>query len=245
MRGMRIEATQRFIALARSLAAEGATPDTVMEQLLLALDADIRGVLDQYKTEGGVEPACRRGCWRCCTVPVVVVLLEAVHIAAWLERSGRFTKGLGKRLRAVSEQRWGKRRARCAFLRDRECAVYLVRPVRCRGHYGIDAKVCHANYLYGHEVARDVERVGGTDILAQGMWDAMMAVVEERKSLLLEDAMLAVGDAGGAERAWQRLREPSEVFGREWPCVTLEEYVSRVEVLGPTAKTLGRDCGEL
>lgn len=191
----------------------------------------------------GTEPACKRGCWWCCTIPVVVVPIEAVHIVGWLEQNGRFTKGVGKRLKIVSQRRWDDQwtsKAGCAFLRDGECSIYPARPTRCPGHYGTDAKICRAHHLYGHEIAGDVTMLGGTHMLAQGMTAAKIQAVSERKPLLLEDAILAVRDVGGAERAWQRLRVPLPVFGREWPCPTLEEYASSVQAVDPARASLGR-----
>lgn len=76
----------------------------------------------------------------CCTMPVQVMLHEAVPIAEALRRDGRDTPELRAELLASAERMETKTRHAeprpCAFLdADRRCSVYESRPRECGEHY--------------------------------------------------------------------------------------------------------------
>jgi Fe-S-cluster containining protein len=92
--------------------------------------------------------ACTAGCAACCHQHVAVHAIEAVAIAAHLGRED--CAALRARLAATDSisatmDPPTRRRARlpCAFLdRDGSCAIYAVRPLRCRGVHARDATLC-------------------------------------------------------------------------------------------------------
>ncbi|MBL8697180.1 MAG: YkgJ family cysteine cluster protein [Alphaproteobacteria bacterium] len=94
--------------------------------------------------------ACAPGCAACCHQHVAVLPVEAVAIADRLLADGAATRDLQARVRDVAARvatmdRSSRRAARvaCAFLDASEgCAIYAVRPLRCRGVHSRDVGHC-------------------------------------------------------------------------------------------------------
>lgn len=98
------------------------------------------------ESEGAI--ACTAGCDACCHQHVAVHAIEAVAIAASLAGDDgatlrarlAATDGVGGTMDAPTRRR---ARLRCAFLdADGGCAIYAVRPIRCRGVHSRDAALC-------------------------------------------------------------------------------------------------------
>jgi Fe-S-cluster containining protein len=104
------------------------------------------------RTPPEARPACRAGCAFCCAIPVAVSAPEALYIAAYLQKtlSAEAQVALRTHLRARVEQRQGwtveARQAHkrfCLFLRDdRQCGIYPIRPLACRGYNSMSRSAC-------------------------------------------------------------------------------------------------------
>jgi Fe-S-cluster containining protein len=96
--------------------------------------------------------ACAPGCAACCHLKVLATEAEARRIAATLEGtlSPDARQALRRRIEDVAAEgealdggAWRRRRLRCAFLRDDDrCAVYAVRPLKCRVHTSTRRAAC-------------------------------------------------------------------------------------------------------
>lgn len=88
---------------------------------------------------GTAKAACGKGCGWCCHQRVGAAAVEVLHIARHL-RQRPDAEALTARLEA-----WPTGRA-CAFLVDGACAIYELRPFKCRGLYQLDARWCMTTY---------------------------------------------------------------------------------------------------
>jgi hypothetical protein len=99
--------------------------------------------------------ACKAGCGWCCHQHVAVLPAEAVAIARTIEGTKlaeRFDVLALSILGKTNTQRKAEKRA-CAFLIDGACAIYEVRPSRCRATHSRDLDFCRVRYELGHSPA--------------------------------------------------------------------------------------------
>ncbi|EME69643.1 hypothetical protein H261_12486 [Paramagnetospirillum caucaseum] len=88
----------------------------------------------------GTRPAgCAKGCGWCCHQRVGATVTEVLYIARSL-RHRPDGAPLVERLKS-----WNSGRP-CVFLVDNACAIYDVRPFKCRGLYHMDARWCMGAY---------------------------------------------------------------------------------------------------
>ncbi|MBI3445585.1 MAG: YkgJ family cysteine cluster protein [Magnetospirillum sp.] len=88
----------------------------------------------------GTRPAaCGKGCGWCCHQRVGATAIEVLYIADAL-RKRPDAAPLLDRLEA-----WNGGRP-CVFLVDNACAIYDLRPFKCRGLYQVDARWCMSTY---------------------------------------------------------------------------------------------------
>src|SRR5262245_40191399 len=120
----------RFRA-ADALAATRAPADAALAVMALA-DAAWAALRTQVERAGAL--ACRAGCGACCHQRVAVLPAEADAIARHV-----LAHDPGRRARLMAAR--GERDP-CPFLDDGACAIYAVRPLRCRGLHSRNATVC-------------------------------------------------------------------------------------------------------
>ncbi|CUW41168.1 conserved protein of unknown function [Magnetospirillum sp. XM-1] len=88
----------------------------------------------------GTKPAgCAKGCGWCCHQRVGATVTEVFHVANSLRRRPDGAP-LIDRLKA-----WNSGRP-CVFLIDNACAIYDVRPMKCRGVYQVDVRWCMSTF---------------------------------------------------------------------------------------------------
>lgn len=88
----------------------------------------------------GSPPAqCAKGCGWCCHQRVGATATEVLYIANHLQARPDF-EALAGRLEA-----WNGGRP-CVFLVDNACAIYDVRPFKCRGVYQVDVRWCMSTF---------------------------------------------------------------------------------------------------
>jgi Fe-S-cluster containining protein len=140
-------------AAATEILSQGRTEANVYTLAANALglaQREIEQVLARTPPES--RPACGAGCAFCCAIPVAVSAPEALYIAAYLQEtlSAEAQVALRTHLRARVEERQGwavdARRAHkrfCLFLRDdRQCGIYSIRPLACRGYNSMSRSAC-------------------------------------------------------------------------------------------------------
>ncbi|WP_050750740.1 YkgJ family cysteine cluster protein [Paramagnetospirillum magneticum] len=88
---------------------------------------------------GTPKAACGKGCGWCCHQRVGATATEVLYIAQALLRRPEGEALIG-RLDAWSGGR------PCVFLVDNACAIYDIRPFKCRGLYHTDARWCMGTY---------------------------------------------------------------------------------------------------
>ncbi|MDO8606511.1 MAG: YkgJ family cysteine cluster protein [Phaeospirillum sp.] len=88
---------------------------------------------------GTGRAACGKGCGWCCHQRVGATAAEVLYVADEL-RKRPDAEALTARLDA-----WPTGRA-CAFLVEGACAIYEIRPLKCRGLYQMDARWCMTTY---------------------------------------------------------------------------------------------------
>jgi len=116
-----------------------------LEEALAGVEDDVsRATVAQDHAQAALETApgrtawaCREGCAWCCRLKVLVHPAEARRIVAHLNATW------SARERAALRARLPDARGPCPFLRDdARCAIYALRPIRCRTHVTTDADAC-------------------------------------------------------------------------------------------------------
>lgn len=110
--------------------------------------------------------ACCAGCSWCCYIPVAVTPPEALAIAQYLREhaSGQALTALrnrladhARRIARLSSSGHAEARIPCALLRDGQCSVYDVRPIRCRRWNSIDRMACEVGFHDAHAAVVPVD----------------------------------------------------------------------------------------
>jgi Putative zinc- or iron-chelating domain len=148
------------VLAAKSAAADalsrGRTADTAAEAALAAnrifdrVWARARGSID---ATGAI--ACKAGCGWCCHQHVAILPAEAVAIARAIDGTPlaeKFDREAPAILGTTNEARKKARRP-CPFLIEGACAVYEVRPNRCRAIHSRDLAFCRTRYELGRSPA--------------------------------------------------------------------------------------------
>jgi Fe-S-cluster containining protein len=140
-------------AAATVILSQGPTEATVHELAASALELAQKGIEQVLAhTPPEIQPACRAGCAFCCAIPVAVSAPEALYIAAYLQATlsaeAQVALRMSLRARVGERQGWAvdARHAHkrfCAFLRDdRQCGIYPIRPLGCRGYNSMSRATC-------------------------------------------------------------------------------------------------------
>ncbi len=201
---------------ATEVLSRGRTEAHVYELAANALELAQKGieqVLARIPPEA--RPACRAGCAFCCAIPVAVSAPEALYIAAYLQEilSAEAQVALRTHLRARVKQRQGwtvdARHAHkrfCIFLRDdRQCDIYPIRPLACRGYNSMSLSACEEAFtgqgdrVHMHAGVREV--AAG---VIYGLILASKGLKLEWGRYELEAAVLRALDTPDAAERWAR-----------------------------------------
>lgn len=79
--------------------------------------------------------ACQKGCGWCCHQRIGAAAIEVLTMA----------RALATRPQAAMVEAW-KPGAPCAFLQDGACAIYDIRPLKCRSLWHLDVRHCMGKY---------------------------------------------------------------------------------------------------
>lgn len=130
----------------------GRTADSAAEASLAAnrvfdrVWARARGPVDAV---GAI--ACKAGCGWCCHQHVAILPAEALAVAKAIEGTDLAAKFDREAPSILGTTNMARKKARhpCPFLVDGSCAVYEVRPNRCRAIHSRDLGFCKARYELG------------------------------------------------------------------------------------------------
>jgi hypothetical protein len=145
---------------ARAMAA--AFPRPTPERVVAALD-QVFALADQSweATRATVSfrfntaaSACKAGCGWCCHQQVGISVPEAIRIAVHIRAlPPAEASAMVERVRSLDDQTNGLAtsgrsagKQPCAFLVEGACAIYAVRPLRCRGLHSTDVGFCIASF---------------------------------------------------------------------------------------------------
>ena len=96
-------------------------------------------------------PACRKGCWYCCSHMVTATPPEIIHVANHIranwnkEQIAALRERIAKHKEVTQPLRDGKNvlpRHICPLLQDGACSVWMDRPLVCRGWNSVDVNDC-------------------------------------------------------------------------------------------------------
>jgi Fe-S-cluster containining protein len=138
---------------AAAILSGGRTEANVYELAANVLELAQKGIEQVLaRTSPEAWPACRAECAFCCAIPVAVSAPEALYIAAYLQATLSTAAQVDLRTnlqaRVGERQGWAvdARHARkrfCVFLGDdRQCGIYPIRPLGCRGYNSMSRSAC-------------------------------------------------------------------------------------------------------
>jgi len=201
---------------AAEVLSQGGAELNVSELAARALDAACQGIEQVVaRTPSELQPACRAGCAFCCAIPVAVSAPEALYIAAYLQEtlSAEAQIELRTHLSARAEERQGRtvdagrtnQRFCCFLCEDRQCSIYPIRPLACRGYNSLSRSACEEAFtgqddrVHMHEGVREV--AAG---VIYGLILASKKLGLEWGRYELETAVLRALDTPDAAQRWAR-----------------------------------------
>jgi uncharacterized protein len=151
----------------------------------------------------GPALACKAGCAFCCSVRVEATEPEVFLIARALrEWSAPHRDAVIDRLRtqvANNSRQPDGTRQECAFLEDRQCSIYAVRPGVCRKGHSLSVAHCESRAA---EIPQVVSLLAEAEALMTGVAQAYRQADLPISQLELQAAVLAALDDEAAEQAW-------------------------------------------
>jgi Fe-S-cluster containining protein len=170
-------------------------PDAAVEFIV-----NLHRAVDKVMQQPGTLTACHAGCACCCQVRVEATEPEIFRIARELrQRPPAQIAILVERLRNRATADETSSRHDCAFLEDRLCSIYEVRPAVCRRAHSLSAERCHN---FAPEIPQDLDRLLRAEVLITGTSEAYRRVgLQSSAHELCSAVLLALTDAT-AETRW-------------------------------------------
>lgn len=160
--------------------------------------------------------ACEPGCSACCFQPVPVTAVEALTIADYLQENMSPQRLHDVRVRLQQNTSRNSTHTssaendnpiRCAFLgEDRKCAVYPVRPLRCRGFHSLCAANCQAALQGDREASPcvDPQTHAVMRSIQSGLSGALRKQGRDGHYYRLDSAVLRALQTPDATRRWEK-----------------------------------------
>ncbi len=191
--------------------AAGTTPASVAAAARashLIFDRAMDNLRDGIEAVGPV--ACKQGCNWCCHQHVTVVAAEALAIHAHIAGTPLEARVLAAAPAIVGVDPEARKAARtpCPFVSAEGCAIYALRPNRCRSVHSRDADYCRRRYegVVGEPVPPDrpipVEPVVVADATLAGLAQALRGRGLAVEALELVHALAILGHDPGAAEAY-------------------------------------------
>lgn len=120
-----------------------------------SMDEAIRGELVRLRSEDGVIPTCKLGCYYCCRQHILTNIAEAYALVQYIKRKFSIDQVYELRLRTQQWHKWddinagrhpsteinqklalsGDHNLYCPLLMEGACNAYAMRPAICRTHF--------------------------------------------------------------------------------------------------------------
>lgn len=111
-----------------------------------------RKIADLGEAGAHLLPACKKGCWYCCTHMVTATVPEIIHVANHVranwneEQIAGLRERIAKHKQSTQPLRDGNKdvlpRHLCPLLADGACSVWMDRPLICRGWNSVNVDDC-------------------------------------------------------------------------------------------------------
>ncbi len=125
--------------------------------LRMSMSARHEGALLDAALEMGTQLSCRKGCANCCYHPVLLSLIEGMHLFRWLTSRGRWTPSFRTRCVEASRATFGQAleiwllsMPPCVLLDEAKglCTAHEARPMACRTVFSLTGpEACHPQHL--------------------------------------------------------------------------------------------------
>lgn len=130
-----------------------ASEESFVNGVYSSVDAATAWELARLRSEDGIIPSCKAGCYHCCRYHILTNIVEAQTLAQYIKRELSIEQIDDLRLRTQQWHQWDNSRpGRSAAVIDEQadlsayehccplvvngvCSVYPVRPVVCRAHF--------------------------------------------------------------------------------------------------------------
>lgn len=192
-------------------------------------DRAMDNLREGIEAQGAV--ACRQGCNWCCHQHVTVVAAEALAIHAHIAGTPLAARVLASAPSVVGTKATARRAARtpCPFVGPEGCAIYELRPNRCRSVHSRDADYCRRRYdgVVGEPVSTErpipVEPVAVADATLAGLAQALRGRGLAVEALELVHALAILG---GDPQAAEAYVAGTDVFAPARMAPALEELTA-------------------
>ena len=143
---------------------------------------------------------CRPGCACCCSVRVEATEPEIFRIAREIKKfPADQVTAIVERLRNFVAATDGASRTDCAFLENRRCSIYAVRPAVCRRAHSLSAESCKH---FAPEIPQSLDMLLRADALMKGTSEAYREVGLHASGHELCNAVLLALTDETAEAKW-------------------------------------------
>jgi Fe-S-cluster containining protein len=163
-----------------------------------------RSVDKVVQQAGDPKPECKPGCAWCCSLFVEATEPEIFLIAREIRKGApeevqAILETLRVRAAVTKDDAKNLRRRDCAFLKNKRCSIYEVRPSTCRKAHSLSAESCGN---FASEIPQKLEILLGAEALIQGTADAYRQLKLHASAHELCNAVLLALSDDTAEARW-------------------------------------------
>ena len=156
------------------------------------------------QASGDPKPECKPGCAWCCSLFVEAMEPEIFLIAREIrKREAGQVQAMVEALRirgaATRDDAKNLHRRDCAFLNNRLCSIYEVRPAVCRKAHSLSVESCRS---FAPEIPQKLEILLDTEALMKGAADAYRQLKLQASAHELCNAVLLALTDDTAEARW-------------------------------------------
>lgn len=146
---------------ARRALSKGADEDSATS-LVKTFNAEAERVFLRVKADEQIALGCDNGCSYCCSMRVAIYEHEAIaihqHVIKQFSKQDipqciEVLQANARQINQLTERERLGTNIPCAFLRNRRCSIYSVRPSACAGYHSVDTSAC----LHSYENQMDFE----------------------------------------------------------------------------------------
>ena len=161
--------------------------------------ANLHRAVDRIMQQAGSQMECRIGCANCCSVRVEATEPEIFLIARVIRQLPEDqVLPILERLRNHVAVNDDMRHADCAFLEDKLCSIYEVRPAVCRRAHSLSVERCVS---FAPEIPQNLDILLRADVLMKGTAEAYRQVgLQSSAHELCLTVLLALSDETAEER---------------------------------------------